>query len=129
MPHVGVIAIAESNHAPLAVPIWYSYEPRGDVVLLSGATSRKTRLLKAAGRFSLCVQQESLPYRYVMVEGPVVDVRTADLEADERPMAHRYLGTALGDRYCESLGDGGSDSLRFTMRPERWFSADYGRTG
>ena len=75
------------------------------------------------------MQQESLPYRYVMVEGPVVDTRVADLEADERPIAHRYLGKKMGNQYCESLGADGSGSLRIAMRPEHWYSVDYGRQG
>lgn len=127
-PHVGVLGVDDPGHGPLTVPIWYQYEPGGDVVIHTNANSRKGRLIEAAGRFSLCVQQESLPYRYVMVEGPVVDRRPADLDADERPMAHRYLGKKMGDQYCEGL-DEAERSVRFAMRPERWYSVDYGRQG
>jgi hypothetical protein len=42
------------------------------------------KLLERAGRFSLCVQTETLPYKYVSVEGPVVAVEAADLERDRR---------------------------------------------
>ena len=74
--HVGVMGIADGDRGPLTVPVWYSYEPGGDVIVLTGETSRKMRLAAAAGRFSLCAQTESLPYRYVMVEGPVVEIST-----------------------------------------------------
>mgnify|MGYP001816163650 CR=1 FL=1 len=126
-PHVGVLGVEDPGRGPLTVPIWYQYEPGGDVVILTGPTSRKARLIEAAGRFSICAQQEELPYRYVMAEGPVVDTRPADLEADERPLAHRYLGEKMGDGYVEgSAQDGASTSIRITMRPERWSSVESG---
>jgi nitroimidazol reductase NimA-like FMN-containing flavoprotein (pyridoxamine 5'-phosphate oxidase superfamily) len=67
--HVAVISVAEDGHGPLAVPIWYSYEPGGEVRIVTGRASRKGKLLERAGRFSLCVQSERAPYRYVSVEG------------------------------------------------------------
>ena len=85
--HVAVISVAEDGHGPLVVPIWYSYEPGGEVRIITGRTSRKGKLLERAGRFSLCVQTETLPYKYVSVEGPIVAVEAADLERDRRPLA------------------------------------------
>ncbi len=122
-PHVGVISIEAEGRAPVTVPIWYSYEPGGHLKVLTGVNSKKTKLLQAAGRFSLCVQRERLPYQYVSVEGPILESRPAELERDTRPMAHRYLGPAMGDDYVEG-GDG--ESLCFVMEPKRWSSVDYG---
>ncbi len=122
-PHVGVISIEADGRAPVTVPIWYSYEPGGQVKVLTGVNSRKTQLLEAAGRFSLCVQRERLPYKYVSVEGPIVESRPAARETDSRPMAHRYLGASMGDMYIE---DGDGDSTCFLMQPKRWSSVDYG---
>ena len=123
--HVGVISIERADGPPLTVPIWYDYEPGGDLWVLTGADSLKTKLLRKAERFSLCAQTEQAPlYSYVSVEGPVVSVDPADIEADQRPMAHRYFGEELGNMYVESL-DG--DSLKWTMRPERWFTVDYSK--
>ena len=61
--HVAVICVAEDGHGPLVVPIWYSYEPGGEVRIVTGRASRKGKLLERAGRFSLCVQTETLPVR------------------------------------------------------------------
>ena len=124
--HVGVISIERAGRPPLAVPIWYDYDPTIGVWVITGKDSEKGRVLGAAGRFALCAQNEAPPiYRYVSVEGPVTSVRPARLEEDRRPMAHRYFGPALGDRYIESSDDEGS--LVFTMRPERWRTVDYGK--
>lgn len=123
--HVGVIGIEFPGRGPLTVPIWYSYEPGGDLSVLMSPTSLKGKLLAEAGRFSLCAQSESLPYKYVMVEGAVIETRPCDIEADSRPMARRYLGKELGDQY---VGDGGeSTSVVITMKTERWYSVDYGK--
>lgn len=125
--HVGVIAIERPDGPPLAVPIWYEYRPGGDLWVLTTAESRKGQLLAAANRFSLCVQDETPPfYRYVSVEGPIVSVKAADDEEDSRPMAHRYFGEEMGDTYVESSED---QALKFTMRPQRWWTVDYSKVG
>ena len=100
--HVGIISIPEEGRGPLTVPIWYSYEPGGELRVVTAGTSRKARLLRHAGRFSICVQTEIDPYKYVSVEGPVVAIEPADLERDRRPLAHRYFGAQRGDRYIEN---------------------------
>jgi len=125
--HVGVISIERDDGPPLTVPIWYGYEPGGLVWVLTGGESVKGRLLRAARRFSLCAQTEAPPfYTYVSVEGPIVDVAPADLEADRRPLAHRYFGPEMGDAYLAEAGEDGG--LKFSMRPTRWWSVDYAKS-
>jgi hypothetical protein len=45
-----------------------AYDSGGDLRIMTGRESRKGRLLSRAGRFSLCVQKETSPYKYVSVE-------------------------------------------------------------
>src|SRR5436309_14495112 len=103
--HIAVISVADDGHGPLVVPIWYSYEPGGEVRIITGRTSRKGRLLERAGRFSLCVQREAAPYRYVRVEGP---------------------GAEMGERCIEDTR-GVAGNVLFRMRPERWLTVDYAK--
>lgn len=125
--HVGVLSVARKEKGPLTVPIWYRYEPGGELHVLIGPDSLKAKLLARARRFSLCVQSEVVPYRYVSVEGPIVETRQVDREADVRVMARRYLGKELGDQYVE---DGNDDSMVcVSMRPETWYTVDYGKAG
>jgi len=126
--HVGVISIAEKDRGPLTAPIWYDYEPGGELWILTGRDSRKGRLLLDVGRFSLVAQTETPPYKYVSVEGPITSIDKPDLERDERPMAHRYLGQEFGDGYIETTrGDGDADNILVKMRPERWLTIDYAK--
>jgi nitroimidazol reductase NimA-like FMN-containing flavoprotein (pyridoxamine 5'-phosphate oxidase superfamily) len=125
--HVGVISISESGRGPLTVPIWYDYEPGGELWVLTDRESRKGKLLEVGKRISLCAQSEAPPYQYVSVEGPIVAIEPADRERHTRPMARRYLGAELGDRYVEATSAerdaGGSIVVR--VRPARWLSVDY----
>ena len=126
--HVGVISIAEKDRRTLTAPIWYGYEPGGELWILTGRNSRKGRLLQEAGRFSLVAQTETPPYKYVSVEGPITSIEKPDLERDERPMAHRYLGPEFGDSYVEATrGDGEVDNILVKMRPQRWLTTDYSK--
>ena len=127
--HIGVMSVAEPGRGPLTTPIWYGYEPGGELWIITGRGSRKMRLLEEAGRCSLLAQTERPPYRYVSVEGPVTAVEHADRERHTRPMAHRYLGESLGDRYVEatSAEEDAEESVLVRMRPERWRSVDYSK--
>lgn len=125
--HVGVLAVNEPDRAPLAVPVWYRYEPGGNVEFITSGSSRKMVDINAAGRFSLCVQTESAPYKYVTVEGPVQSVQPMDHEADLVDIAVRYLGEQGGREYAgEPSPD--SDSVLVSMEPQRWLSIDYGKS-
>lgn len=128
--HVGIIGIPEEGRGPLTVPIWYSYDPGGgELRVVTARTSRKAQLLQRAGRFSLCTQTETPPYRYVSVEGPIIGIEPADLERDDRPLAHRYLGARRGDRYIEKTrGESAHvENVLVRMRPERWLTVDYAK--
>ena len=109
------------------MPIWYDYEPGGDLWVLTDRDSRKGKLLEVGKRISLCAQTEAPPYQYVSVEGPIVAIEPADRERHTRPMARRYLGAELGDRYVEATTaerDAG-DSIVVRVHPARWLSVDY----
>jgi PPOX class probable F420-dependent enzyme len=127
--HVGVLAVSREGRAPLTVPIWYAYTPGGEVHVITGRTSPKAALIERAGRFSLCVQDEAPPYRYVTVEGPVTAIDPADRERDTRPMRRRYLGSAGDDQPTTENAESAPDTsdVVIRMRPERWLTADYGK--
>jgi len=125
--HVGIISIADEGRGPLTIPIWYSYEPGGEVRIITDRASRKGRLLQRAGRFTLCAQTETPPYKYVTVEGPITAIEKSDVERDGRPMAHRYLGPELGDQYIDATRSEreAGDSVSIRMKPQRWLTVDY----
>ncbi len=127
-PRVAIVSIAEVGRGPLAVPVWYDYAPGGALWFLTRRSSRKGRLLAAGERLSLCVQVDQRPYSYVSVEGPIIAIEGYEIDRDLRPMATRYLGAEAGAGYAEEMRQSHDpgNSIKVTMRPERWFTADYG---
>lgn len=121
--HVGVLSVAADGRPPASIPIWYDYIPGGDIRINTGASSRKAKLIEQAGTVTLVVQREELPYQYVVVEGTVVDTtKPTPLDVREA-IAIRYLGEEGGRAFVRSLE--GGDSVLFTVRPDRWLTADF----
>ena len=123
--HIGVLAVADGERAPLAVPVWYLYEPGREIRVITGGESRKGKRIRENGRVTLCVQTETMPYRYVTVEGPVVAIEAWEMERDLRPLAHRYLGAEMGERYIEATREEVAGAVLVRIQPERWLSVDY----
>jgi nitroimidazol reductase NimA-like FMN-containing flavoprotein (pyridoxamine 5'-phosphate oxidase superfamily) len=127
--HVAVLGVAgAAGHGPLLTPIWYPYEPGGQITVLIDRNSRKARLIRQAGRFSLCAQQDRPPYRYVTVEGPVTEIQESVTADDRRALARRYLGPAGGDLYVESTAAATPDIIAVHMLPQRWLAVDQGKS-
>jgi nitroimidazol reductase NimA-like FMN-containing flavoprotein (pyridoxamine 5'-phosphate oxidase superfamily) len=122
--HVGVLSVATGDGGTLTVPIWYDYTPDQGVRVITARISPKAAAIEATGRYSLAVQDEAIPYKYVSVEGPVTEIRPVDIEHDMLPLSIRYMGDELGPRYAEGWAPERDDFLVYIMRPERWASAD-----
>ena len=119
---VGILSIARAGKGPLALPIWYQVED-GVVVIGMGGNSLKAKLLRRAGRATMTVQTETPPYKYVMVEGPVVVLSE---QRDDYAMASRYLGPELGKWYAET-NPSTSESVIVRLTPETWLTCDFGK--
>lgn len=122
--HVGVLSVAaEDGRPPASVPIWYDYTPGQNIRVNTGASSRKARLIERAGVVTLVVQREEPPYQYVVVEGTVVDTTEPTPIEVREEIAIRYLGEEGGRAFVRSLE--GQESVLFTIRPDRWITADF----
>ena len=124
-PHIAALSVsAGPGRGPLSVPMWYHYAPGGEPWVLTGAGSRKARLVEAAGCFTLMVERVAPSLRYVAVDGSVsrIEPGTDDHHIE---LARRYLPPDRADRYLRyALGLG--EQVVIFMRPEHWLSADLG---
>ena len=120
--HVGVLSIQREGKAPLALPIWYEYDD-GQVIIHISGDSAKARLLRRFGRASMTVQNETPPYQYVMVEGPVT---VAHEGRDILSMAVRYLGKEMGAAYA-AQNPPTEQSAVARLTPDRWLTTDYAK--
>ncbi|MGW1882341.1 pyridoxamine 5'-phosphate oxidase family protein [Streptomyces sp. NPDC001970] len=125
-PHVAALSVAGGDgRGPLMVPIWYQYEPGGEVWILTGLDSRKHRLIGEAGRFSLMVDRLEPTIRYVSVEGPVTGTSPGTHEP-LREITARYLPAEKVDGYVDFAEKNLGEQVVIRMRPEHWLSADIG---
>lgn len=125
-PHIGALAVQERpDRAPLVVPIWYDYEPGGELWVLTEPDSRKGRAIKATGRYSLMVERTTPTVRYVSVEGPITHIERGSRERTFS-MARRYLPADKAAAYTEFELTTMGEHMALYMRPEHWISSDLG---
>jgi PPOX class probable F420-dependent enzyme len=123
--HVAVVTVADDGRGPLAIPLWYDYRPGGEIVLITDRDSRKTRLIREAGRVTVCAQTQEMPYRYASVEGPVTAIEDTVTVEQRRELARRYLGPEGADGYLDATRDATGRMCAIHIRPERWLTRDY----
>ena len=129
-PHVGVLSVAsDDDRPPLTVPVWYGYRPGSNISFFTGTQGRKARktgLIRKAGVLSLSVQREEFPYKYVTVEGTVVQVDRPPSAEQMLAIARRYLPEEAARAFVTAeLGHPGTELVLFTVRPDRWLTADF----
>lgn len=123
--HVGVVAVRRGDgEPPAASPVWYSFEPGGDVVFVTGAGSEKAALLAAGLPVTFLVQDEAPPQRFVAVEGVALVSGGAEPDARRR-IAERYLPSGAVDGFISMMPAEHLVTVR--VRPNRWRSSDFGK--
>lgn len=125
-PRIAALSVtAGPDRAPFTVPIWYDYAPGGEAWIITEASSRKARLIKDAGRFSLMVQRTMPTDRYVSVEGPVSLVVPCT-DGLLRDMTERYLPPGRVPAYLEFARTELGEQIAIYLRPQRWLTGDMG---
>jgi PPOX class probable F420-dependent enzyme len=84
------VATARKDGRPHVVPVWFVLDGE-DVVFTTGASSVKGQALRRDPYACLCVDDQTPPYSFVMIEGPV------ELSTD--PDELRRVTTRIGGRY------------------------------
>ncbi len=129
--HVGVLSVAGGyDRPPHTTPVWYAYQPGGDLTFFTGTQGRKSRkadLIDQAGGLSLTVQAEEFPYKYVTVEGTVVRADRPPAAKQVLAVVRRYLPEEQAQGFVAAELDHPAPTfVLFTIRPDRWLSFDFG---
>jgi nitroimidazol reductase NimA-like FMN-containing flavoprotein (pyridoxamine 5'-phosphate oxidase superfamily) len=125
-PHIAALSVsAGDKRGPLTVPIWYQYSPGGEPWVLTGAGSRKHRLIETQGEFTLMVERLEPTVRYVTVDGPVSRIEPA---TDDHlvEITKRYMQPDKVDAYLEFARREHGESVTIHLKPQHWLSADLG---
>jgi PPOX class probable F420-dependent enzyme len=96
----GKLATTRKDGRPHVMPIWFLLD--GDeLVFNTGASTVKGRTLARTGQASLCVDDETPPFSFVTVSGPV----TISTDPDELlDWATRIAARYMGPERAEELG-------------------------
>jgi nitroimidazol reductase NimA-like FMN-containing flavoprotein (pyridoxamine 5'-phosphate oxidase superfamily) len=133
-PRIGVLSVARGgDRPPHTTPVWYAYEPGGDVTFFTGTQGRKSRkaeLVRKAGVLSLTVQREQFPYGYVTIEGTVVREDRPPPAEQAFAVASRYLPEEAAQGLVQAeIGHPTGEFVLFTVRPDRWLTFDFSDEG
>jgi PPOX class probable F420-dependent enzyme len=93
------VATVRADGRPHVVPVWFVLD--GDtVVFTTGEDTRKGRDLRRDPRVALCVDDETPPFAFVLMEGTAELIRNApDLLDWTTRIAHRYMGAGKAAAY------------------------------
>jgi hypothetical protein len=125
-PHIAALSVNDGDtRGPLTGPIWYQYTAGGEPWVLTGTGSRKTRLIEAAGYFSLMVERAAPTVRYVAVDGPVSRIEPG---TDEQlvELTQRYLPPERAKVFLEYARSQLGSQVAIYLKPQHWISADLG---
>jgi PPOX class probable F420-dependent enzyme len=110
----GKLATARADGRPHVTPIWFTLDDEEPVFTTHG-TSIKAKALRRDDRVCMCVDDQTAPYSYVMVEG------TAALSEDLDELVRwatviggRYMGADRAEEYGARNGVPGELLVRIT---------------
>ncbi len=102
------IAVVREDGRPLVTPIWFIYEDEA-IYFTPREKSEWFACLRRDPRVSLCIDEQPLPYRKVLVDGTaelVHDVGEDDRWREQyRRIARRYVDEAGADAYVSNTID------------------------
>ena len=102
------IACVRADNSPLVTPVWFIYKDAA-IYFTPRAESEWFGCLKADARVALCIDEENLPYRKIIVEDRAKMVH--NLGEDDRwrdlytEMAERYIDQEFARAYVDNTID------------------------
>ena len=102
------IAVTRPDGRPLVTPIWFIYEDDA-IYFTPREKSEWFACLRSDPRVALCIDEQPLPYRKVLVEGAaelVHDIGEDDVWRDQyRRIAQRYVDAEGAEAYVQNTID------------------------
>ena len=102
------ISVVRQDGSPLVTPIWFIYEDEA-IYFTPREKSEWFACLRRDPRVALCIDEQPLPYRKVIVEGVaelVYDIGEDDVWRDQyRRIAGRYVDAEGAEAYVQNTID------------------------
>jgi PPOX class probable F420-dependent enzyme len=99
----GKLAIVRANGTPHVTPIWFLLDDNDELVFTTWGASVKGRTLLRTRAFTLCVDDDTPPFSYVMLECRIrsIDDNDPGLREWATRLGGRYMGPDLAASYGE----------------------------
>ena len=103
----GKLATVKKDGSPHIVPIWFVLESRNknggifDIIFTTDNTSIKARNIQRNNRVSICVDDQTPPFSFVVVNGTakIYNIKRDELFRIARKIALRYMGKDKAEDY------------------------------
>jgi PPOX class probable F420-dependent enzyme len=111
----GKLATVKKNGSPHVVPIWFVLDFRnsgnmiGNIYFTTGSSSIKAENIRRNNRVSLCVDDQTPPFSFVVVRGVarLLPYRIMEITKWATRIAERYMGKKKAKAYGErNSGEG-----------------------
>lgn len=113
----GKLATVRADGRPHVTPIWFLLD-NDDVVFTTSTRTVKGRALRRDPRASLCVDDQELPYSFVLIEGAVsLNDNLDELLLWATKLGARYMGSARAVEFGRRNAVPGEMLVR--LRPDR----------
>lgn len=98
--YTGKLATTRKDGRPHVVPIWFVLDDNNDIVFTTGQDSVKAKTIYNNPYVSLCVDDQTPPFSFVVVEGiaEIVDEPSETLMWATK-IASRYMGEVNAESY------------------------------
>jgi PPOX class probable F420-dependent enzyme len=98
-PRTAMMATVRADGRPHAVPIWFDLDGE-EIVFTVGGSTVKGANLRRDPRVALCVNDDTPPYAYVLIEGTVTyEEEAPDLRAWATRLGGRYMGADRAEEF------------------------------
>ena len=112
------LATTRADGRPHVAPIWFVLDDDGSVVFTTAADSVKGKALRRDPRVALCVDDETPPFAFVLIEGTATVIADLDeLLGWATRLGGRYMGADRAEAFGRRNAVDGELLVRVT--PER----------
>ncbi len=117
--YTGKLGTINKNGSPHIVPIWYTLDDQDNIIFNTGNKSIKAKNIYRDSRVRLCVDDQTPPFSFVIVDGvaEIVSDKPNEVFKWAKIIAARYMGDDKAEEYGKRNSSEGELLLR--IKPNR----------
>jgi len=128
----GKLATVRKSGGPHVAPIWFDLDDDGTILFMTGIRTVKGHAIRRDPRVGLCVDDETPPFSFVVIDGEVTSIteNPDEMLPWSTRIAARYMGADKGEAYGRRNAVPGEMLARVTPRtwwPSRRSPTEAGR--